>query len=274
MKKVIIPILLIIWCSIIGTRLIKADREESLHFSTDFFIKNAIHQYEDCQTISEKHKTFIDYDLLWAELDENWYFEFYVLWNWQWFYIDKRWNLNNNCSFFWIPITITLAENENWYYIYKYQKANKSDIQSVKKIFSENAFNNRNVRKNRKNNKWINFLNEAEQYFWTKLDENNEFECTFCDTKRYHYESTENKIWEKMELFGKEELWDKYIVFSSDGTLLKVWTYDEWTYTRHFAKNDSTIIINNKNNDSIIERFIINEMTDDELIAFSEYIQI
>jgi ubiquinone biosynthesis protein COQ9 len=64
MKKIILPILLIILCIIIGTRLIKADRESPQHYSTDYFIKNAIHQYQDCKKVGENNKTFVDYELL------------------------------------------------------------------------------------------------------------------------------------------------------------------------------------------------------------------
>ena len=274
MKKIILPILLIILCIIIGTRLIKADRESPQHYSTDYFIKNAIHQYQDCKKVGENNKTFVDYELLWAEIDKNWYFEFYLLWNWQWFYIDERCNLNNNCSFSWLPITITLGENKNWYYILKYQVANKSDSQSVRSIFSESAYKNRLVRRNRKNHEKISFLNDAEQYFWINLDETNEFKCTFCDKKRYFYESIENKEGLRMNLYGTEQLSNIYLKFSSDGSLTKLWTNDKWKYTRHFGKDDSTIIIKEKNNNSTIERFIIDQIKSNELVAFSEYIQI
>lgn len=274
MKKIILPILVVILCIIIGTRLIKADREYPQHYSTNYFIKNAIHQYQDCKRISQNSKTFVDYELLWAELDKDWYFEFYILWNWQWFYIDERWNLNNNCSFAWLPITVTLGENKNWYYILKYQVANKSDSQSVKSIFSESAYKNRLARRNRENHEKISFLDDAEQHFWINLDENNEFKCSFCDKKRYYYESIENEEWERMNLYGTEQLSNNYLKFSSDWTLTKPWTHDKSKYTRHFGKDESTIIIKEKDNDSVIERFIIDQLKNNELIAFSEYIQI
>ena len=278
-KKTIIPILLIICCCTIGTRLIKADKQSLQNFSTDFFIKNAIHQYQDCEIVSKNDKTFINYDLLWAELDENWNYEFYVIWNWQWYYIDERGNLNLKCAFYWLPITITLAENKNWYYIEKYQSADsrKSNIQSVKNIFSDNAFMNRYSRKNRKNQEKISFLNDAENFFWIKLNDNKNFDCKFCDKKRYYYESILNKNWEKRDLYWIKDLWEKYYLFSSDGTLTKWWNdkwNDKWNYSRNFSKNNSTIIIEDKNDDSIIERFIIDEITDNELVSFSEYIQI
>ena len=77
-----------------------------------------------------------------------------------------------------------------------------------------------------------------------------------------------------MNLYGTEQLSNIYLKFSSDGSLTQLWTNDKWKYTRHFGKDDSTIIIKEKNNNSTIERFIIDQIKSNELVAFSEYIQI
>ena len=278
-KKVLLLILLILFWITLAAHFIRADKQQSLsHYNTDFFIENAIHQHEDCGLTSKTNKTFINYELLWAAINDNWEFEFYVVANWQWYYIDDRWNLNSSCSFSWLPIVIALTENKYWYFLTNYFSI-KSQTWStrelyVKSMFSDNAYKSRRLREQWGSPINISFLNEAEQYFWIKLDQKWEFICNFCDRPRYFYEKIQNKQWEDRNLYWSKEISKQGFTFNSDGTLKRVWISDTTYYNRYFWKNDSTIIIKDSKNPSSIERFIIDELKDNEMVAFSEYIQI
>ena len=277
--KTLILIVLIIVCSLtLAAHLIKADKQSSLQsYNSDYFIENAIHQHEDCGLTSKTNKTFINYDLLGAAINDNWDFEFYVNANWQWYFIDERWNLNSSCSFSSLPILISLTENKNWYFVSNYYSINSTWNTRelyVKSMFSDNAYKNRRIREYWWFRERISFLNEAEQYFWIKLDQKWEFICSFCNKPRFFYEKIQNKEWQDRDLYWIKELSKQGFTFNSDWTLERVWIWGISHYNRYFWTNDSTIIIKDKNNPSIIERFIIEDLKDNEMTAFSEYIQI
>ena len=276
-KKILLIILFIVCCMTLTAHFIRADKEASLsNYNTDYFIENVIHQHENCGLTTKTNKTFINYELLWAAINDNWEFEFYVTADWQWYFIDERWNLSSSCSFEKVPIAISLAENKNWYYVSSYQKISSWDIRDlyVKRIFSENAYRNRRMREYWWTHEKMSFLNEAEQYFWIKLDKKSEFECKFCDRPRYFYEIIQNKEWENRNLYGIKEISKQGFTFYSDGNLERVGINNKSNYNRYFWKDDSTIIIKDDNNPSIIERFIIEDLKDYEMTAFSEYIEI
>ena len=174
-KKILLAILFVVCCVALVTHFIRADKQASLsNFSTDYFIEHAIHQHEDCGLTTNTSKTFINYDLLWAAINDNWDFEFYVTANWQWYFIDDRWNLNSSCSFTSLPIIISLTENKYWYFVTNYYSIkpwswNTRDSY-VKSMFSDNAYGNRRLREYWWTHERISFLNEAEQYFWINLE--------------------------------------------------------------------------------------------------------
>lgn len=277
--KTLILIVLVIVCSLtLAAHLIRADKQSSLQsYNSDYFIENAIHKHEDCGLTSKTNKTFINYDLLWAAINDNWDFEFYVNANWQWYFIDERWNLNSSCSFSSLPIVISLTESKNWYFVSNYYSINSTWNTRelyVKSMFSDNAYKNRRIREYWWFRERISFLNEAEQYFWIKLDQKWEFICSFCNKPRFFYEKIQNKEWQDRDLYWIKELSKQGFTFNSDWTLERVWIWGISHYNRYFWTNDSTIIIKDKNNPSIIERFIIEDLKDNEMTAFSEYIQI
>ena len=276
-KKIILAVLSVILCITLAAHFIKADKQASLtNYNTDYFIENAIHQHENCGLTTKTNKTFINYDLLWAAINDDGDFEFYVTANWQWYFIDERGNLNSSCSFSWLPIIISLTENKYWYFISNYYSINSWNTRElyIKSMFSDNAYRNWRLREYWWVHEKISFLNEAEQYFWIKLDQKWEFECTFCDKPRYFYEKIQNDEWEDRNLYGIKEISKQSFKFNSNGTLERVWINSKSYYSRYFGNDDKTVIIKDSNNPSTIERFIIEDLKDYEMTTFSEYIQV
>lgn len=276
-KKTPIIVLLILWSVALAAHLIKADKQSSLdNYNTDYFIENTIHQHEDCNFSNRPSKTFINYELLWAALNDNGNFEFYISADWQWYYIDQRWNLSSSCSFSRLPIIITLNESRHWYYVSNYYTINSWSARElyVKSMFSDIAYKNWRQREYWWKHDKISFLEDAEQYFGVLLDEQWEFQCKFCDKNRYFYEKIQNKAWEYRDLYGSKELWNQSFIFYSDGNLERIWINGATRYKWHFGKNDSTILIINSNTPYIIERFIIDEIKDHEMVWFTEYVEI
>lgn len=266
MKK-FLRVLLILSCIFLCSQRIKADKQWLQNI--DFFINKTIHDHEDCF----EWKTFIKYDLLWVSINNDGNFEYYVNANGQWYFVDERWNLNSSCKFLSRPIAIELAETKTWYALINYQNPKNSlkNETEVKKVFSDNAYKNRKAREN-----WITDLNalyDAEEYFWVKLDEVWNFDCKFCDTIRYFVENFQNKSWDYRNLYINEPIGNKRFKFNSDWTMQRMWGKD-WTYSWHFWKNDTTIMIKAPNNTWSIERLIIDELNDNEMVLFTESIQI
>lgn len=276
-KKVLLIILFAVCTVLLTAHFIRADKQSWLqNYNTDYFIENAIHQHEDCGSTTKTNKTFISYDLLWAAINDNGEFEFYVSANWQWYFLDERGNINSSCSFTSLPIIISLTENRYWYYISNYYSINPWTTRElyIKSMFSDNAYRNWRLREYWWAHEKVSFLEEAEQYFWVKLDQKWEFECKFCDKPRFFYEKIQNKEWEDRNLYGSKEISKQSFTFNSNGSLERVWVSGTTYYSWYFWKDDSTIIIKDKKNPNIIERFIIDEYKDYEMTAFSEYIQI
>lgn len=276
-KKTSLIVLVIVWSIALAAHFIRADKQSWLeNYNTDYFIENTIHMHEDCGLNSKTNKTFINYDLLWAAINDNGNFEFYVTANWQWYFVDERWNLNSSCSFTSLPIIITLTESRHWYYVSNYYSINSWSTRElyIKSMFSDNAYRNWRMREYWWAHEKISFLNEAEEYFWVKLDEKWEFNCKLCDKPRFFYEKIQNEQWEDRNLYGSKEISKQSFTFYSNGSLERVWITGTKYYSWYFWKDDSTIIIKDKNNPNMIERFIIDEFKDYEMTAFSEYIQI
>lgn len=278
-KKPLLIILLIVCSIMLAAHFIRADKQSSLnHYNTDYFIENAIHQHEDCGLTTKTNKTFINYELLWAAINDNGDFEFYVTANWQWYYIDDRWNLSSSCWFTSLPIIISLTENKNGYYVSNYYSIDTWTWHArelyIKSMFSDNAYKNWRIREYWWIHTQVSFLDEAEQYFGIKLDQKWEFHCKFCDKPRYFYEKVQNEKWEDRNLYWSKEISKQGFTFNSNGSLERVWISGTSHYNRYFWKDDSTIIIKDNKNPSLVERFIIEDLKDYEMTAFSEYVQI
>ena len=276
-KKTPIIVLLIVWSIALAAHFIRADKQSSLdNYNTDYFIENAIHQHEDCGFTGKASKTFINYELLWAALNDNWNFEFYITADWQWYFIDQRWNLSSSCSFEKLPIIITLNESRHWYYVSNYYTINSWSSRElyVKSMFSDIAYKNWRQKEHWWKYTKISFLQDAEEYFWVVLDEEWEFHCKFCDKNRYFYEKIQNKEWEDRNLYGSKEIGNQSFIFYSDWRLERIWINGTSYYSWHFWNNASTLLIKDDKKPYTIERFIIEELKDQEMVGFTEYIQI
>jgi len=237
----------------------------------DAFVIDTIHKHENCK-IGE---TFIWYDPLWTTINSDWNIEYYIVANGQWYFIDKRWNLSSSCSFLNIPITIEINQSKKWYQEVYYRKWSDQpkDEKSIEENFSKDAYKNWKMRKYSQIANKIDALSLAEKYFWIKLDENKKFSCEFCDIKRYFNDKIKNDDWEELELYESEPIDKKYFIFNSDGTFQR-YSNKKWDYTRSFSKDNSTLIIRDKNNPWIIERIIIDKLNNDKILFLTEYIEV
>lgn len=264
MKKVL-RVLLILSCIFFGTQRIRADKQWLQNI--DFYVDKAIQEHEWCYD----GKTFISHDLLWISINDDGNFEYYLSANWQWYYVDERGNLNSSCKFSLTPIAVELAETKDWYDLINYRnpKNTLKTEEAIKETFSENAYKNRRARKTSAIVEENDALSLAESYFWVKLDEEWNFDCKFCDTTRYFVENFQNKSGDYRNLYINNPVGNKRFIFNSDWTMQRMWGND-WKYNRHFWKNDSTIIIKDPNNTGSLERLIIEELKDTEMVFFTE----
>lgn len=225
---------------------------------------------------------FVDIALLWNSTKENWNKEYYIVTNWQWFYVDERWNLNNSCWFGWIPTTIELSLEENWNYHLEHYETAKDWSEydsSTKEIFSEQAY------KIRKNAKYVyindmTLLEQAEKFFNTKIipEEKQNFECKFCDKLRFYEQDPEadEKLQETNELhfdYVAQDNWKNTIYFWSDWTFEAKWSRDAWKWTWVFWKDENTIIVSNENLNHVYDRYIITNVDENNLNTILEIIQ-
>ena len=268
MRNWLRAILLIVSCIFFYTQRTSTNNEWINNI--DIFIERAIHEHEDCNG----WKTFLNYDLLGISIKGNWNTEHYITANGQWYFLDIRGNLSSSCKFSWVPIAIEVAERKGWYELVSYRKGNWSNLENeIREKFSENAYKNRKMREY-SNIEWkFDALSLAEDFFKRKLDENNDFECKFCDKKRYFYDTIQNKNWEYENLYGTEASDKKYFVFHT-GWILERDSTDTSKYSRNFWKDDLTIIIKDKTNTWAIERFVITDLRDDKISFLAEKIDI
>lgn len=238
-------------------------------------LKNIVKNQESCDDNSEM---FVNIVLLWNSINDKWNTEYYLVADWQWFYIDERWDLNNSCGFGNIPTTIELSQNENWYNLIRYEIAkdwNEYDS-STKEMFSDEAYK---IRKDGKY-KFINdksLLEMAEEYFGVTIipETENNFECKFCD-RLWYYEPLENEDWKNNELtfnYVSEDNWNDTIYFGSDWTFKAEWSWDAGEWTRTFGQDENTVIVLNNNLDHVYDRYIITSQTENSLSTILEIIQ-
>lgn len=249
----------------------------------DITAQNNISIYDTLKTIIKNHSScdddseiFVDFAILWTWENNNWNTEYYLVTNWQWFYIDERWNLNNSCGFGNTPTLIELSQDTNWYNLIKYEVAKdwSEYDDSTKQMFSNEAYK---IRKDAKYTFIFNksLLEQAEEYFWIKIiPEINEFECTFCDKLRYYepnYEDTQSN--DLIFNYTSIDNWNNTIYFWNNRTFEAKWSRDEWKWTRTFWKDENTIIVENENSAHIYNRYIITNQDEESLNTILEIIQ-
>lgn len=275
MKNVLF-ILLSVSALIFSIHYIYASRQPEYINNIDYVVDKAIEQNEECSHFWST-KTFINHEILRIGINDNWNIEYNILVSGRWYHIDERGNLNSDCSFSAVPVIVEIAEDENWYSVNSYRseidKSNYKDF--TKKNFSEIWYKDRQDRqRNNIKPRVVDTLSLAEDYFWIKLYQNERFDCQFCGTERFYYDTVTNKSWDVIDMYGVEPLNKKYIVFNSGGTVQILGIENSLEYERYFGKDNSTIIIKNDNTEQTIQRLVISKIKDDEIRFIRESIQV
>lgn len=235
-------------------------------------LKNIIKEQASCNDDSE---LFVNIVLLWNSMNDKWNTEYYLVSDWQWFYIDERWDLNNSCGFGNIPTTIELDKENN---LVRYEIAkdwNEYDS-STKEMFSEEAYD-KWLKVDYDLSDYISALQQAENYFNIKLipEWKNDFECGFCDKTRYRLPNNDEDYETNDLIFNytAEDNWNDTIYFGSD------WSFEDntnrelnWKWTWTFGKDPTTIIVE-KENVPVYSRYIITNLTNNSLWTILEIIQ-
>lgn len=237
-------------------------------------LKSIIKEKESCSDDSEM---FIDIAILWTANSNNWNSEYYLMTNGEWYKIDERENLSDTCGFG-IPMTIELDKDNN---LVRYELAKDWSLydSSIKEMFSEEAYKAlKDAKYTYINDKTL--LEQAEEYFGvTIIPENeNKFECKFCDKLRYYNPTPEadEKLNQTNDLhfdYIAEDNWNNTIYFGSDWNFETKGSWDEWQWTRTFGQNENTIIVLNNNLDHVYDRYIITNQTENSLNTILEIIQ-
>ena len=240
--------------------------------------KDIVKEQESCGDDSE---LFVNMAILWNSEKDNWNTKYYLVTNGECFKIDERWNLSDEGGFGSIPTTIELWQNKNGYKLVKYKTAkdwNEYDS-STKEMFSDEAYK---IRKDTKY-KFINdktVLQQAEDYFSLKIipENENNFECSFCDKLRYYNRTPEadEKLNETNDFYFDyitEDNWKNTIYFGSDWSFEAKGSWDEWTWTRSFGQDENTVIVLNNNSKHVYDRYIITNQTENSLNTILEIIQ-
>ena len=293
MKKLLpiftISFLLLCWCTLNNNNTQQIENQENnwditsnetneinnTKTTIDDILSAAIHEKEDCDMGS---KTFIAYAILWTWTNDNWDTEYYLSVNWEWYHIDERWNISDDCWFGWIPTRITV--DSEWKVVdYEVAKDWTEYDSSTKEMFSDQAYKIRKDAKYKYNNT-KSFLEQAEEYFNTKLipEWDNNFECTFCNKLRYYNFTPEadEKSQETNDLYFdyvSENNGKNTIYFWSDWTFKAKWSRDEWKWTWVFWKDENTVIVSNSNIEHIYDRYIIINQDENNLNTILEIIQ-
>lgn len=255
-------------------------KEDKLATRSEEVIDTFLHLFNDCN-YHDNSKTFIAYAILWTWLNEKWRTEYYLVVNGQWYYLDERWNISNECWFGGIPTKITIDETNELPSFQDYETAKDwtEYDSSTKELFSDKAYKIRKDAKYKYNNT-KSFLEQAEEYYDTKIipEWNNNFECTFCDKLRYYEQTPEDdeKLKETNDLYFDyvaDNNWNNTIYFWSDWTFEAKWSRDEWKWTWVFWKNKNTVIVSNSNAEHVYDRYIIINQDENNLNTILEIIQ-
>lgn len=227
-------------------------------------------------------KLFFQYTPILTEIDETTGISSYI-----WsvtaksFYIDLNWNLNETCSFLNVPIKIQITENENdELTITKYEDSfigySKAPLET---FIWDKAYEIRDSQKIYDIKPNPTLLSKAEEYFWINVNETWNFNCEFCDITRCFTETIKNEsIWWLSSLYSitewEPEEWLSCFNFHSNWTLEKIGSRDAWKSYRHFWKDWSTIINEPTNRNQVLERFIIENISDKQIRFYTEYIDL
>ncbi len=257
------------WCNVDTRDQISWDEERINHT-----ISNTIHEHENCESRWTWDITFVSYTTLWTWINSEWNLEYYITTEWQWFYIDERWNLSNSCWFAWIPTTIEFSANWSWYEVIRYQQAMDGNlyVSSTKEMFSKEAFNKRQSWDYEQED--TNFLASAEEHFNVKVEPKSDFECKFCDRTWWFEKDEDFKNTNDLKSYYtlQQTSWKSFI-FNSDGTFETKWSRDEWKWTRSFGQDEYTVVVTNEKTDHVYDRYIIEPLTDNSISIITEIIQ-
>lgn len=238
-------------------------------------LKTIVQNHESC---NDNSKMFVNIVLLWNSINDKWNTEYYLVTDWQWFYIDERWNLNNSCGFGNVPTTIELSQNENWYNLIRYETAKDWNEyeSSIKEMFSKEAYN-KWLKVEYDLSDYVSTTQQAEEYFGVKIipESKNNFECGFCD-KTWYELSNNNENYKTNDLifnYTAENNWDNTIYFNSN------WSFEDntsrelsWKWTWTWGTDANTIIVE-KENVPVYFRYIITNQTNNSLWTILEIIQ-
>lgn len=252
----------------------------------DDFIESVI-QEKMWKYLESWEKLFINYALLdsWITDIGNIYFDVVV--NWETYYINERWELDDSYGFWTLPIMIEATQNENWYSWINYKEALDGNLftKSIKDIFSKKAFDLFMDWKYAYNTDYP-LYKMAEDHFWIKIIpvEKNNFECNFCDKIRYQldeyddeydeeYAKNNNIDWIYYYLLTTKPTNNKTFEFKSDWIFETKWSWDEWFWTWVFGKNDKATIVIMDDIPHIFDRYTILENSEDKMTLLLDIIQ-
>ncbi len=275
MKKCLFSILLFT-CFITGcTNNIEINDQNNINWEQQYNIKKTLKNIiKEQRSYDNSSELFVNIVLLWRSINKNWNTEYYLIADWQWFYIDERWNLNNDWWFSNLPTTIELDKNGN---LIRYETAKDwSEYESsIKEMFSDKAFDKR-INADFDLSDYVPPLKQAEEYFGIKIIPEWEmnFKCSFCDKLRYYEpNNTDLNTNDLIYNYVLNNNWNNTIYFSSDWYFEAKGSRDEWRGTRTFGQDENTIIVSNNNLDHIYDRYIITNQTDNSLSTILEIIQ-
>ena len=281
MKKYLLTSILLTTTLLAGCNVNNIEKETLKDPEITNILTSIVHNNSECGKDDSDSELFVDYALLWSSVKDNWNYEYYLVTNWQSFFVDERWNLNNSCWFWSLPTTIELSKDENWYILVRYEIAEDWSLydSSTKEMFSEEAYKIWKDWKYVFNNK-ESFLKQAEKFFNVTVipEEKNNYECSFCDKLWYLTwdENNDEKALQSNELifnYTTEDNWNNTIYFGSNWDFEAKWSWDAWKWTRTFGKDENTVIVTNSAIDHVYDRYIITKQTEDFLWTILEIIQ-
>lgn len=251
------------------TNIWNSDDDNTLDFITNTL--SNLYPYEP------DSKIFVNYAILWTWLNKNWNTEYYLVSDFQWYYIDERWNLSDSWWARDLPISLEISEDApNSLLQYKQAEDWSNYLPSIKSMFSKQAFDKWKSGKY----KYIydkTLLQQAEEYFWVNIipEQNNNFECKFCDKIRYLDDTNDEEIRNNELKFNytSSQNWNKTIYFWLDWKFETKWSQDEWTWVWYFWNNENTVIIHNQRIAHVYDRYIITDLTENSMKTILEIIQ-
>jgi len=252
--------------------------EEKVATTSEKAIDTFLHLFNDCN-YHDNSKTFIAYAILWTWLNEKWRTEYYLVVKGEWYYLDERWNISDECWFWGIPTKIIIDETQELpsFQDYEIAKDWTEYDSSTKEMFSEKAYKAIKSWKYTFNNERP-FLEQAEEYFNTTIipEPRNNFECTFCDKLRYYEYTPEDYNKETNDSYFNyisENNGKNTIYFWGDWTFEAKWSRDEWKWTWAFWKDTNTVIVSYEALPHVYDRYIIINQDENNLNTILEIIQ-